>query len=34
MESLDLEANRGLLEPKVMKDPEVSQEPQDPLDCR
>lgn len=34
MESLDREASRGLLELKVMKDPEDSQEPQDPSDCR
>lgn len=34
MESLDREASRGLLELKVTKDPEDSQEPQDPSDCR
>lgn len=34
MESLDREASRGLLELKVTKDPEDSQELQDPLDCR
>lgn len=34
MESWDPGANRGLLEPKVTKDPEDSQEPQDPSDCR
>lgn len=34
MESLDREASRGLLELKVTKDPEDSQELQDPSDCR
>lgn len=34
MESLDQGASRGLLELKVMKDPEDSQEPQDQSDCR
>lgn len=34
MESLDRGASRGLLELKVMKELEDSQEPQDPLDYR
>lgn len=34
MENLDQEVNKGLLELKVMKDPEDSQEPQDPSGCR
>lgn len=34
MESLDPEDSRGLLELKVMKELEDSQEPRDPSDCR
>lgn len=34
MESSGLGASRGLLELKEMKEPEDSQEPQDPLGCR
>jgi len=34
MESSDREASRGHLELKVTKEPEDSQEPRDPSDCR
>lgn len=34
MESLGLGASRDLLGLKETKEPEDSQEPQDPLDCR